>query len=67
MYAPKRSSSKSVEPTRIKRTLLPPRDRAPEIDPLEPRLKLKEMRISTVSHKDSVGNQPAPWAYSIGA
>ena len=62
MYMPKRPSSKNAELTRIRQTLLPPLNRAPGIEPPESHLKLKEMRISTVSHKDSVGSQPAPWA-----
>ena len=62
-----RPSSKGAESARIRWTLPPPSDRAPEIEPPKPLLKLKEMRISTVSHKDSVGNQLAPWAYNIGA
>ena len=66
MYTPKRLSSKSVELARIRRTLPPPLDLAPEIEPPHPLLKLKGIRIFTVSYKDSVGNQPVPWAYSIG-
>ena len=46
--------------------LLPPLDLAPEIEPPHPLLKLKDIRISTMSHKDSIGNQTVPWAYNIG-
>ena len=45
--------------------LLPPLDLAPRTEPPHPLLKLKDIQIFTVSHKDSVGNQPAPWAYHI--
>ena len=66
MYTPKRLSSKSVELARIRRTLPPPPDQALETEPPDPPLKLKEIRISTMSHEDSVDNQPTSQVYSIG-
>ena len=66
MYTPKRLSSKSVELARIRRILPPPPEQAPETEPRDSHLKLKEINISTMSHEDSVDKQPASRVYSIG-
>ena len=50
---------KNVELARIRRTLPPPPKQAPETESPGPHLKLKEIHISTMSHEDSVGKQPA--------
>ena len=65
MYACK-TILQRAESTRIRWILLPSPDLAPETEPPQPPLKLKDIQISTMSHKDSVDSQPILWTYNIG-